>query len=244
MRIPITPLDWTVSPVVELGYRLPEGFGAFMLNYQYLGTTGSGTTVYGPGGPSAMSGRLNFNLSDFDYVSREFTPWEHWGMTWRFGFRQVYLFYDTQIDPFPPASALSGLMSESGANSYHGWGGHVGVQLDRDFYQQVPGLSFVSKIDFGYTGGFIQQGLSQTTTTGAYSFNQISNGQGCPMLGGEIGLSYRPPSGKYEFFAGGFYQYWWNIGTLANYALNGIGGTTSNGELSLTGVTFRFSYNY
>ena len=35
------PLDWTVSPRVFFGYRLPSGFGEFMVAYRYLGTVGS-----------------------------------------------------------------------------------------------------------------------------------------------------------------------------------------------------------
>jgi hypothetical protein len=245
LRVPITPLDWTVSPRVEFGWRLPEGFGAFMLNYQYIGTMGTGSTPYGPNGPASQSGRLNFNLSDFDYVSREFTPWEHWGMQWRVGFRQVYIFYDTDLNtPLAAAAASNGIAQLSGANGYDGWGGHIGVQMDRDLYQILPGLSFVANLDFGDTTGFVHQRVSQTTVAGAYSFGTVSNGQESPSLSGEMGFSYRHPGGRFEAFLGGFYQYWWNIGTLPNYATNGSGTPLSGGELSLTGVTFRLSFNY
>ena len=37
----MAPLDWTVSPRVFFGYRLPSGFGEFMVAYRYLGTVGS-----------------------------------------------------------------------------------------------------------------------------------------------------------------------------------------------------------
>src|SRR5205814_3631065 len=33
-------LDWTVSPEVEMGYRLPSGFGAFSLGYRGRATQG------------------------------------------------------------------------------------------------------------------------------------------------------------------------------------------------------------
>src|SRR3984885_10456414 len=32
------PLDWTASPKVEVGYRLPSGFGAFSVGYRGLAT--------------------------------------------------------------------------------------------------------------------------------------------------------------------------------------------------------------
>lgn len=245
LRVPITPLDWTVSPRVEFGWRLPSGFGEFLLSYQYIGTTGTGSTPYGPNGPASMSGRFNLNMSDFDYVSREFSPWEHWGIQWRFGFRQVYLFYDTQLsNSLAAATAGNGVLLQSGANSYNGWGGHFGVELNREFNRQLPGLSLVAKFDFAETAGFIQQGVSQTTAGGAYSFGSIQQGQSVPSLSGQLGLSYRPPGDRFELYVGGFYQYWWNVGTLPNYALNGIGSPLSGGELSMTGVTLRLSFNY
>jgi hypothetical protein len=61
---------------------------------------------------------------------------------------------------------------------------------------------------------------------------------------GEFGLSYRPPGNRSEFYVGAYYQYWWNIGTLPNFALNASGAPLSGGEMSLTGITFRFKYNY
>ena len=245
IRIPITLLDWTVSPRLEVGYRLSEGFGAFMLSWQYIGTTGTGSTPFGPDGYAGLGGRLNYNLSDLDYVSREFTPWDHWGMQWRFGFRQVYMFYDTTVStPTAAAAAGTGILQESGANGYRGWGGHVGVQLDREFNQQLPGLSLVAKLDFGDTAGFVQQRITQTTLGGGFAAGEIQQGQAAPSLAGQLGVSYRPPGGRYEFYLGGFYQYWWNVGTLPNFALNVSGAPMSGGELSLTGVTARFSFNY
>jgi hypothetical protein len=245
LTVPITPLDWTVSPRIEFGYRLPSGFGSFMLSYQYIGTTGTGSTPYGPDGPAGMSGRLNFNLSDLDYVSREFTPWEHWGMQWRFGFRQVYMFYDTQLTtPYAAAAAGSGVLLQSGTNGYNGWGGHVGFELNREFNHQLPGLSLVAKIDFGDTLGSIRQQVSQTTTAGAYYLGEIRNGQEVPSLSGQLGLSYRQPGGRWEAYLGGYYQYWWNVGALPNFALSAAGTPMSNGELSLVGATIRLSFNY
>src|SRR5262249_50824386 len=48
---PTAPLDWTVAPRVELGYRLASGFGGFALAYRFFGTDGS-ETILGPDGPA------------------------------------------------------------------------------------------------------------------------------------------------------------------------------------------------
>ena len=96
----------------------------------------------------------------------------------------------------------------------------------------------------GDTLGSIRQNVSQTTTGGAYYSGEVQNGQEVPSLCGELGLSYRSPGGRWEAYLGGYYQYWWNVGALPNYALNVSGTPLSNGELSLTGVTLRLSFNY
>ena len=41
VNMPAGTLDWTASPRVFAGYRLPQGFGEFMIAYRHLGTTGS-----------------------------------------------------------------------------------------------------------------------------------------------------------------------------------------------------------
>ena len=41
-------LDWTGSPLFQLGYRLPDGFGEFDLSYRFITSRGTGT-IEGPG---------------------------------------------------------------------------------------------------------------------------------------------------------------------------------------------------
>jgi hypothetical protein len=237
--VPVSGLNWTASPQVELGYRLPSGFGEFLVNWRYIGTSGSSTTPFGPDGPASLQSRLNFNLVDIDYASREFTPWQHWGMQWRLGVRGLYMNYDTQLtQPFAAAAAGSGILQNRATNSYEGWGGHVGVELNRDLNQFLPGLDIISKLDFGSTIGTIKQGVSQITTGGPNGFGGVQNGQASPSLSAQLGLNYHPPGTRVDLYVGGFYEYWWNIGALENFS------PISRGELSVTGVTFRLAYNY
>jgi hypothetical protein len=242
---PVTGFDWTVSPRIEIGYRLPSGFGEFLLNYQYIHTTGSGSTPFGPDGPAEISDKFEFNLADFDYASREFTPWQHLGMKWRFGLRTLQMFYRTALtQPYGAAAAGSGILQDQGFNAYHGYGGHIGVELNREFNSQLPGLSLIGKVDIGNTFGFIHQSVSQSMTDGAtaegiYRFDQAS-----PSIYTQLGLNYHPPGGRLDFYVGGSYGYWWNLGKFNNVALSSIGKGTAKGDLSLTGITFRASWNY
>ena len=66
VHLPTAPLDWTVAPRVELGYRLASGFGGFAFAYRFFGTDGS-ETVLGLDGPADLRSRLDINVVDFDY---------------------------------------------------------------------------------------------------------------------------------------------------------------------------------
>jgi hypothetical protein len=242
--VPVSGFDWTVSPRLEIGYRLPSGFGEFAINYQYLRTNGSGTAPYGPDGPGApVSDKFEFNLSDFDYASREFTPWKYWGFKWRVGFRQLHMFYTTTLDqPFAVAAAGSGVVQERGFNAYHGYGAHVGVELDRDLSQHLPGLSLVSKLDVGGTFGFIRQSVSQTMLNGTFAQGDFRADQAVPSVLGQLGLNYKPTR-RLDLFLGGTYGYWWSVGKFNNVALTSSGKPHASGDFSLTGITLRATWN-
>jgi hypothetical protein len=245
VAVPVSGFDWTVSPRVEIGYRLPSGFGEFLLNYQFIHSSGSGGSPLGPDGPAAVTSKFEFNLADFDYASREFTPWEHWGMKWRFGLRTLQMYYRTTLSQSPAAAAAgSGVLQEQGYNAYHGYGGHIAVELDREFNRQLPGLSLVGKLDVGNTFGFIHQSVSRYATDGSNSAGVYRFDQESPSILSQLGLNYRPAGSRIELYVGGSYGYWWNVGKNNNVALDSIGKGNAKGDLSLTGVNVRATWNY
>src|SRR5262249_8881212 len=61
--IPSAGLNWTVSPRVEVGYRLPSAFGEFALSYRGLATQGS-QSVEGTDVPTRLSSHLDINQID------------------------------------------------------------------------------------------------------------------------------------------------------------------------------------
>ena len=63
---------WTVAPRIEIGYRLPSGFGGFAFSDRFFNTSGTGPFV-GPAGTTTRSTQLGVNYSDWDYISREYT---------------------------------------------------------------------------------------------------------------------------------------------------------------------------
>src|SRR5262249_18999881 len=69
--------DWTAAPRIEIGYRLPSGFGGFSFSDRFFNTSGSGPFV-GPAGSVTRSTSIGVNYSDWDYFSPEYTPWANW----------------------------------------------------------------------------------------------------------------------------------------------------------------------
>src|SRR5262245_49264945 len=101
IALPIASLDWTGAPRFELGYRLSEGFGEFLLSYRFLTTEGQDTIPrFDPFSPGFLRSRLDVNVIDLDYASREFglefSEFLPWDMKWRAGVSYGDVFFDSQ----------------------------------------------------------------------------------------------------------------------------------------------------
>jgi hypothetical protein len=240
--LPNRGLDWTAAPKIEIGYNLPSGFGGFALSYRTMGSSGS-ATVFGPDGPAPLQSRMDLNVVDLDYVSWVYTPNELWTMTWRFGGRLAYLYYDSVLNQaLDTAAAGTGILEQHATNSYYGFGPHASFELTRQL--GTPGLSLLGRIDTGSIFGRIRQGVSESaldvaSPTGvSFGQSELSSSQTSPMASVLMGLNWKPAGWQnVEFFAGYQYEYWWNVGRLSLLQ-------TSRGELQLQGVTARLQINF
>jgi hypothetical protein len=243
--LPAAPLNWAFSPRFEAGYRLPSGFGEFLLSYRFLATQGS-EMVQGTDGPARLSSLLDINQVDLDYASREFSLWPNWDMRWRVGLRYADVFFDSRAEEaFALAAAGSGIFQTRTSNSFVGFGPHAGVELARPL--GCGGLAFVTSADFALLVGRVrQQFVEHTTTPGADGQPLVgsvsaSDSQGVPVLEVRAGLSWLPPRCPgAALFLGYRYEYWWDVGTLNN--INNQGGTF--GEVADQGVVLRMEYNF
>ena len=117
VNLPSAPLDWTASPRVFAGYRLPSGFGEFMVAYRHLGTDGQ-RRAPGASGPVNLSSRFAFDTLDIDYNSRELSLWPKYDMKWTFGLRNMWLFFDSQgTQPFSRRPAGSVFQAQKSITS-------------------------------------------------------------------------------------------------------------------------------
>ena len=173
VALPTASLGWTVSPRVFLGYRLPSGFGEFMIAYRYLGTTGS-ESVPASGGPAALKSQLAFDIIDFDYNSREISLSPQWDMKWTIGIRSLFMFYGSQYNqPFGQASAGNGIFAARDYNNFFGVGPHAALEVARHLGDS--GWSLYLRGDLGSVYGGSHLGyLTQSTTF---------NGDGRPLYG-------------------------------------------------------------
>src|SRR5438128_468007 len=95
--VPGVPRDWTGSPRIELGYRLADGAGAFLVSYRSLVTSGGATeNNFDPNGAGFVKSLLNLNVVDIQYRSGpcEFAPL--WDLTWDVGARIGAAYYNSR----------------------------------------------------------------------------------------------------------------------------------------------------
>ncbi len=228
------PLDWAFSPRIEAGYRLPSGFGDLSMVYRFVATDGNGSG-FGPDGPAALHGRFDLDEIDWDYASREFSLWPHLDMKWRIGLRLDWVYWDALADQEPGAG---GVFEQRTTNSYVGVGPHTGLELGRRFGHS--GFSLIGKCDFAIELGHVRQGYFESSLAGGTESIHVSDGQGVPQAGLELGLRWQPPSYPgAELYAGYHYEYWWDVGRIGRLDL-----PPSRGDFSDQGFLVRLAYNF
>ncbi len=214
-------LNWTVAPRVELGYRLPSGFGEFSISDRGFYTDGTGP-FSGPAGSFTRTSHLGVNYTDADYASREYTQWPNWTLKWRVGVRTAFTWFDTTISqPFNVAAAGSGVYAARTVNYTTGAGPHFGIALDHNFAQ--PGLFFLTKLDIADTFSRVRQRFSVATTS-LTPAGQPSKGEvldrfwnEIPILNFQVGLGWQPPRyPNIHLYAGYVYEFWWQVATNSN----------------------------
>ncbi len=230
VAVPGADLDWTLAPRFEAGYRLPEGLGEFLFSYRFLTTQGHGVVsdfdVFGEG---AVKSRLDVNVLDLDYASREWAPAPHWDMKWRVGVRLANTFYDSRGQGLFVGQRVS--------DRFFGAGPHVGLDLGRNF--AIPGLSLFLRTEGALPIGQVRQGFEETFNLGdgtLYgSARTIRHTHALPTLNVQIGLGWTPPGWNGTRFSFGYqYEYWWLLG----------GTEASHAELSDQGLFLRGEFNF
>jgi hypothetical protein len=232
-------LDWTGSPRVELGYRLPDGFGEFDIAYRFLGSDGTGTVrgpFSAPDGPATLTSRLAIQMADLDYSSNEISICSWW-MKWHFGLRGADVYFDSRADEDPAVAAGgSGIFERRMTNNYWGIGPHLGLDLERRIGDS--GFTVVGRLDGAILLGRLEQGFFEVSTTPGVSAQTIqSNPDAVPMLDWSLGVAWRPPSWQaLRVFLGYQGEGWWDVGHFA--------GAGTDAQVYSEGILLRADFNY
>lgn len=231
VQLPSAGLDWTAAPHLELGYRFPEGFGEFVFGYQSLATSGHGMLANFDldGSAGLLSSRVDTNVIDLDYASREYSLGASWDMKWRAGLRLASVFFDTQ--------AVGQYIEQRSSNDYFGAGPHVGL----DLWHQFPGLQLglFSRLEGSALLGNIRQEFDENVAfdeSFASGTTVVRGEQAVPALDVQVGVAWTPSWGeRWVRFAVGYeFQQWWYLGQ--------VGG--SHADLQAQGVFLRGEWGF
>jgi hypothetical protein len=246
-------LNWTAAPRLEVGYWLPSGFGGLAFSDRFFNVGGSGPFV-GPAGSTFRTTNLGVNYSDFDYISRDFTPWESerafWSMEWRAGIRVDETWTNVLVNkPFAEAAASNRVFIQGNSNYLVGAGPHFGIELNR---KDLPtGLTFVARFDIADTFARVRQDFQASTTTlypngtpqrGAYTQNFYSQ---VPILNWQVGMGWQPPSHpNAKFYVGYIYEFWWQFASNMNELNPYVNQGATRGNMSNQGIVFQAQWNW
>jgi len=222
-------LNATVSPEIQVGYRMSDSLGDLLLSYRFIVSQGTGTVADDPLG-TMLKTRLNINIVDFDYATARYAPVPRWDMQWTIGIRYTSVFFDND--------ATNEFTDMHASNYFSGAGPHAALEVQRHI-DPLPSFAIFAKVDAGVMIGQLTQ---KYTLTGFDANGNLEQGetdvrhtQSVPMLDARIGLSYSPPQMETLRFSLGYqFEQWWSIGQLGD----------SRGDLSSHGGFFRAELDF
>jgi len=256
------PLNDTVMPDLELGYRLANGWGSLQLGYRFLNTQGSDTSLNGPlaGGAiisvsppnfapalASQKGQLDFNIIDLTYVSQWFSFRPNWYLRAGAGFRTMTLYFDSSIQFLDPThGGVGGPITQTESNFLYGFGGWGFCEAE--WRCGIPGLSVFGRMEGMDAYARISQNFNEILFAGPGAASQTAgvrwyNGVGVPELRGTVGLSYVVPKWNYSRFTVGYqYEAFFQIGRITEFGLSNY--PDDRGQLTLQGLVLRAEFNF
>jgi hypothetical protein len=160
-------------------------------------------------------------------------------MKWRIGLRSADALFDSRADE-TLALAGSGAYERSISNNFWGIGPHAGLELRRQ--RNDWGLGLIGRLDGALLFGKVSQTFTEVSASAGTSRYDLSNPEQVPILGGFLGIDWRPAwYPGLDLQLGYMGEYWWNVGRLSDPDF--YNGQTA-GEIGLNGAVFRLEYNY
>jgi hypothetical protein len=234
VSFPGSRLDAAVSPHLELGCRIPDGWGEVYVGYRFLVSRGA-DHVPGPRGEDDISTRLDFNVFDLAYRSREWALGPGWDMRWTAGLRAATFYFDARRSLGPPGTSVD-LLSQDETNHFYGYGIFGALEVGREL--GVPGLALLGRLEGTSYYARIKQTASETFAGDVVPQQSAVRNDGAvsvPVLAEQVGLSYTPPGWPHgRLLAGYQYETWFQVGRVLS----------SRGQLDGQGLFLRAEFNY
>lgn len=193
----------TVSPRLALGYRLPNAWGEVFVAYRNLTSEGHAQVTDYAAGPAQVTTRLNQNLIDLLYSSREPSLLPDALLRWEVGGRYGYSYWDSR--------AVNAVSRHEVSSRFDGGGLVAAVSVTRCL---GPGLDLFVRGESGtLAGGTFHHAFA----SGLDSTGQVVAMGGCAVslalaqsVDVKLGLGWAPEWAPRSRFSAGyeFYQWW------------------------------------
>ena len=232
VSLPIAPQDWMAMPDIKLGYRFAGTQDELRLRYQGVFSDGSQSFArFDAWGPGIIHSRINFNMADLDYVSREFIDWAMGPAPPRnldvlFGVRGGVISFES-------VGFGSQIIFQGMRNTFAGAGPHIGFDYTRGLFGSRVGL--YGLLDAAGLIGSVQQCFEDVRfrNNGSIVMGNLSNpgvASGVGTLALEPGIRFVPIADSlFRVSIGYHWERWWFIGHT----------DVSNAELTFQGIFFR-----
>ena len=176
-----------------------------------------------------LTSRLDVNVIDLEYASREFALGPNWDMKWKVGARLASVFFDSK--------AVGQYIEQRSSNDFLGAGPHVGLDLWRSL--PVRQWSLFTRLEGLALLGDIKQNFEESVAFGSSYGSGTSTArqdQAIPELDLQAGLAWTPCwSERWLRFAVGYeFEQWWYLGQ--------VGG--NHAELQTQGVFLRGEWSF
>jgi hypothetical protein len=230
VHLPTAEQDWVTSPRFAVGYRFGQACGEMILSYRSLVDDSVDVIPnFDALGDGGLRSRLNLNVVDLDYASREYSLAPCWDMKWLAGVRLANVYFDSQ--------AVGLVMEQKTSNWFLGAGPHVGLELWRRL--DHPGLALFGRVEGAALLGDIHQSFEEV-----FAMNGVplvggalrqTGTQAVPVVSADLGVAWAPPWGNWLRLSAGYHvEHWWYLGQVNN----------SRAELGAQGLLLRAEFSY
>jgi hypothetical protein len=238
VHLPTADLGVRALPRLELGYRMGQAAGEFLLSFRDLTAQGSQTVsgvdlpAFGAVG-AALKSRLEQQVVDLDYGSYEPSLGPMWDMKWRAGLRFANVYTDSQ--------AFNAGLFQQTTNRFWGIGPHA--MLDARRWVGGSGFALFGRFEGSVPIGRLEQKYAETATAadGTLASGLSHLQQNMPILSAALqaGITWSPSRGdSFHVTAGYIIEHWWDIGAIGS--LPG----SSRADLAIQGGFLRAEWNY